>query len=163
MSVAFSKGERGQTSIEIALVTGMIFIIFISAFPYVTEMNMMNKGVSAARDGATFAQTMLNMGYSYTTEWGDVVELSRGERVHVDDISYSTQTEDLGNGETLQRVFIVVTVSGTSDWDTANRIADHSLQYIYYSFNGEWSDESIAWVDVGDRKFYVNIDCTDCP
>ena len=159
MRRGFFEGQRGQTSIEIALLTGVIFIVFISAFPYVTEMNMMNKGVTAARDGATYAQTMLNMGYSS----GDA-SLAQGERVHVDDISYFTQTEDLGNGETLQRVFIEVTVSGISNGTTANQIGDYSLQYIYYSFYGEWPNEPIAWVDVGDnRKFYVNVVCVDCP
>lgn len=163
VTIEFFKGQSGQTSIELLLVVGALFLIVISTLPYIGDANKVNKGVAAARDGATFAQTMLNLGYSYTTEWGDVVELPQGETVHVDDITYTTSVIDMGGGNTQKFVEITLTISGTSDLLTAIQISEHSLNYIYYAFNGEWSNESVAWVVTGGHRFEVYPNCLECP
>ena len=146
MKSGFFKGQRGQTSIEIALVTGVIFIIVISTLPYITDANMVNKGVSAARDGATFSQTMLNMGYSS----GDI-SLPRGERVHVDDISYTEETSG-----SIKIVRITLTISGTTDDDVATEIKSQAGNYINYAYNAQWNTSTGGKVYVGDYRFIVS-------
>ena len=146
MRRSFFEGQRGQTSIEIALVTGVIFIVFISALPYVTDMNMMNKGIGAARDGATYAQTMFNMGYA-----SGGISLPRGDRVHVDDISYSEETI---NGTKI--VSITLTISGTTDDDVATEMKSQAGNYIFYHFNSEWNTSTGGTVTAGDYRFVVS-------
>jgi hypothetical protein len=146
MKPGFFKGQSGQTSIEIAFVTGAIFLIVISALPYITDANMMNKGVTAARDGATFSQTMLNMGYST----GDI-SLPRGERVHVDDISYTEETSG-----SIKIVRIKLTISGTNDNDVATEITSQAGNYIHYAFNAQWNTSTGGTVNVGDYRFIVS-------
>jgi len=146
MKQRFSKGERGQTSIEIALVTGVFFLIVISAFPYFTEVNMMNKGVSAARDGATFAQSMLNMGYA-----SEGVSLPKGAEVRLDAISYTEETTN-----STKTVNILLTISGTADDDVATQIKNQAGNYIFYSFNSNWNTSTNGTVVAGDYIFIVS-------
>lgn len=147
MKHGFFKGQRGQTSIEIAFVTGAIFIIVVSAMPYITDANMVNKGVSAARDGATFAQTMLNMGYSKGTS------LPQGVEVKVEDISYSVDTTTEPG---TKIVSITLTISGTTDDDVATEIKNQAANYIFYAYNAQWNTSTGNTVNVGDYRFIVN-------
>lgn len=148
MKPGFLKVQRGQTSIEIAMVTGVIFLIVISAFPYLTEVNVMNKGVSAARDGATFSQTMLNMGYSP----GGVSPPQAGE-VLMEGISYEVDTTTEPG---TKIVTITLSISGTTDADIATEIKNQAGNYIFYSFNGEWNTSTNGTVVVGDYRFIVS-------
>jgi hypothetical protein len=84
----------------------------------------------------------------------------QSETVKVDDIAYTVDTTTFPG---TKYVTITLTISSTSDTMTAFQITNHALNYIYYSFNGEWSNESIAWVEAGDHYFYVNTECMDCP
>lgn len=144
----FFKGQNGQASVEIAIVTGAIFLIVVSVLPYITDANTMNKGISAARDGATFAQTMLNMGYA-----SGGTSLPRGDRVSVDDISYSTDTTTSPGTKIVE---ITLTISGTSDTDVADEIVNQAGNSIYYAYNGEWNTSTEGTVQVGDYRFEVS-------
>ncbi len=147
MKFDFFKGRNGQVSIELALITGAIFVIAISVFPYIMDANTVNKGVSAARDGATFAQTMLNMGY--TT--GDA-SLPRGEKVRVDDISYSVDTNASSN---TKIVTITLTISGTSNTTIADEIVNQAGNSMYYAYNGQWNASTGGTVTSGNYRFDV--------
>jgi hypothetical protein len=142
----FFEGQRGQTSIEIALVTGVIFIVFISAFPYVTDMNAMNKGVAAARDGAIFAQTMFNMGYAQNAT------LPLGEKVILEDMSYSVDTTTEPG---IKIVSITLTISGTTDDAVATEMKNQAGNYIFYNFNGVWNTSTGGTVTTGNYRFEV--------
>lgn len=147
MRHGFSEGQRGQTSIEIALLTGLIFVIFISAFPYAADMNVMNKGVAAARDGATFAQTMLNMDYAQNAS------LPQGEKVILEDMSYSVDTTTEPGTKIVR---ITLTISGTTDDDVATEIKSQAGNYIFYYFNGAWNTSTGGTVNVGGYRFIVS-------
>ena len=138
----FFKNQRGQTSVEIALVTGVIFIISVTMFPYLTEATVLNKAVSSARDGATFAQTMINMGY--TSDDFSGVTLPQGDRVHVDRVDYTLE-EDY-NGTETDRVNIKLTISGTADSDIAAQVRNHAGDFIYYTFNAAWPTTTTSGV-----------------
>lgn len=147
MKIDFFKRQNGQVSVEIAIVTGAVFLIVISVLPYIIDANTMNKGVSAARDGATFAQTMLNMGYAS----GDA-SLPRGEKVHIDDISYRVDTTTLPGTKIVR---ITLTISGTSDTDAAAKIVSQAGNSIFYAYNGRWNTSTGGIVDVGNYRFEV--------
>lgn len=147
LSADFFKGQNGQASVEIAIVAGAIFLIVVSVLPYITDASTMNNGISAARDGATFAQTMLNMGYA-----SGGTSLPRGDRVNVDDIAYSTDTTT-SPGTKIVR--ITLTISGTSDTGVADEIVNQAGNSIYYAYNGEWNTSTEGTVHVGDYQFEV--------
>lgn len=147
MNTGFLKGQRGQTSIEIAMVTGVIFLIVVSVIPYITEVNVMNKGLSAAREGATYAQTMLNMGYATNTS------LPLGDKVLLEGISY---IEDTTTEPGIKIVNITLTISGTTNGAIATEIKNQAANYIYYSFNAQWNTSTGGTVNVGTTRFIVS-------
>ncbi len=142
----FFKGQKGQVSIEIIIVTGAMFLIAISVIPYITDADSVNKGVSAARDGATFSKTMLNMGYAAGS-----VSLPTGDKVNIDDIAYSVDTSTPG----IKIVTITFTISGTSDTDVADEIVNQASNSIYYAYNGAWNTGTGGTVNVGNYRFVV--------
>ena len=156
MKLDFFKKQGGQTSIEIALVTGAIFIIVVSVIPYIGDANITNKAVAAARDGVTFSETMLNMGYTGTDEFGTPVELPSGETIRVEDISSTTIKTDLGNGETKTDICISLTFSTTiTDPVEAQQaqqlIVGQSKDYIHYAFAGNWDRGPLSWVEINNN------------
>lgn len=148
VTIEFFKCRSGQTSIELLLVVGALFLIVISTLPYIGDANKMNQGIAAARDGATFAQTMLNLGYAT----GDT-SLPQGETVHVDDIAYS---EDTTTSPGTKIVRITLTISGTSDTDVADEIVSQVGNSIYYAFNGRWNTSTNGNVTAGNHRFEVD-------
>jgi spore coat protein CotH len=148
MKTDFFEGQKGQTSIEIAIVAGAIFLIVVSTIPYITDANTVNKGVSAARDGATFAQTMLNMGYA-----SGGTSLPRGERVHVDDISHEVDTTTEAGTKIVR---ITLAISGTTNDDVATEIKSQAGNYIYYAYNAQWNTSTGGTVNVGSYRFIVS-------
>ncbi len=144
----FFKGQNGQASVEIAIVAGAIFLIVVSVLPYITDANTMNKGISAARDGATSAQTTLNMGYA-----SEGTSLPRGDWVGVDDIAYSTDTTTLPGTKIVK---ITLTISGTSDTDVADEIVNQAGNSIYYAYYGDWNTSTEGTVHVKDYRFEVS-------
>lgn len=148
VTIEFFKGQSGQTSIELILVVGAIFLIVISTLPYIGDANKMNNGIAAARDGATFAQTMLNMGYATGN-----TSLPQGETVHVDDITYSEDTTTLPDTKIVR---ITLTISGTSDTDVADEIVSQVGNHIHYAFKGAWNTGTNGNVTAGNHRFEVD-------
>ncbi|MEE8401553.1 MAG: class III signal peptide-containing protein [Candidatus Hydrothermarchaeaceae archaeon] len=142
------KNRRGQVSIEMALVTGAILLIVISVIPYITTENTLNKGVSAARNGATFGKTMLNMGY---TAGG--ASLSGGERVAIADIDYSV---DKTSTPGTKIVNIVFTISGTSNTAAADEIVNQAANSVHYAFTGTYNTSTGGTIDITGFKFIVS-------
>ncbi|HDH27625.1 MAG TPA: class III signal peptide-containing protein [Euryarchaeota archaeon] len=60
--------EQGQISIEFILILGAVLTMAIVAIPMVLKSAEMNRGVTAARDGATKGAAMRGLGFSATTD-----------------------------------------------------------------------------------------------
>ena len=56
--------ERGQISIEFILILGAVLTMAIVVIPMVLKSAEMNRGVTAARDGATKGAAMRGLGFS---------------------------------------------------------------------------------------------------
>ena len=150
--VNFFKNQKGQTSVEIAMVTGAIFIISVTMFPYLVEANTLNKGISSARDGATFAETMINMGY--TSDDFSGATLPPGERVHVDNVGYVLERDYMPD---TNKVSITLTISGTTDNQIATQIQNHAGDFIYFTFNGAWpATTTYGVVEITGYQFMVS-------
>jgi hypothetical protein len=149
---AFFKNQRGQTSVEIAIVSGAILMISVTMFPYLVEANTLNKGISSARDGATFAQTMINMGY--TSDDFSGATLPQGDRVHVDRVGYLVEREYMPDTD---RVSITLTISGTSDNNIAQQVQNQAGDFIYFNFYGAWpSTSTYGVVEMEGYQFMVS-------
>lgn len=149
----FFKGKNGQVSIELVLVTGAILVIAITVVPFIIHENMINKGVSSARDGATFAQTMFNMGYAVGG-----VSLPTGEQVKMDSIAYSLDTTTTPD---TTIVAITLTLSGTATTAVATEIVSQAGNSIYYAYYGSWNSTTNGAVSTG--KYLFNVTCSGPP
>jgi Flp pilus assembly pilin Flp len=59
-----SREERGQASIEFILVVGAILVMVVAGIPIIQKNAEMNRGLTAARDGATKGAAMRGLGYA---------------------------------------------------------------------------------------------------
>ena len=59
-----TDGEKGQISIEFILILGAVLTMAIVVIPMVLKSAEMNRGVTAARDGATKGAAMRGLGFS---------------------------------------------------------------------------------------------------
>jgi hypothetical protein len=136
------KNCSGQVSIEFIILIGAIVVMVVAVFPYITRANELSKAHAAARDGATFAVGMRGMGYKPLNDKElppGVVKITKVEMVKVGNY----------NGLVWYRFNISVYApdyiadNSTYGQSLCGTIINQALQYIYYAFNGRWSDNSI--------------------
>lgn len=128
--------DKGQISIEYILVIGAILIMVIAGIPVIMKNAEMNRGLTAARDGATKGAAMRGMGFSSTG--GNVAGV-----VKIINITPEYQGNVNGTDRYLLRFYISVpsnmidnpTCTSSSVGST---ITNQALRYMHYSFNSEW-------------------------
>ncbi len=140
--------ERGQASTEMMLIVGAILLIVISVYPSIKTESEMNRGITAARDGATYAVNMLGMGFS---ESGSGIT-PPNKTVQLVGLSYSEGAVVGG----LTPITITLEIRGTSDTTVGDAISDQSLKFIYKVFKGNYNIGSDPqYVDSESYRFYV--------
>lgn len=143
------RSERGQTSIELILVVGAVILITISVYPAIKSQTELNKGVTTARDGATYAANMMGLGF---TKSGSGI-MQANKTIKIVGMTYSKGTAVGG----LTPVAISFEIQGTNDATVGQEIADHSLKVIYHVFNGNYGiNDSATYVDSESYRFTVN-------
>ena len=101
------RSERGQTSTELMLIVGAILLIVISIYPSIKTESEMNRGITAARDGATYSVNMIGMGFS---ESGSGIT-QPNKTVQLVGFSYSEGAVEDG----LTPITITLEIRGTSN------------------------------------------------
>jgi len=124
------RSESGQTSIELILLVGAVILITISIYPAIKSQTELNKGVTAARDGATYAANMMGLGF--TKSGSGITQANK--TIKIVGLTYS-----IGATNGLTPVSISIEVQGTNNEAVGQEIAAHSLKFIYKAFNGDYS------------------------
>ncbi|MFQ5976121.1 MAG: hypothetical protein ACE5J5_07400 [Candidatus Hydrothermarchaeales archaeon] len=145
------KSERGQTAIELLLIVGAIILIAINIYPSIRSNKELNQGVTAARDGATYAANILGMGF---TESGTGIT-QPNKTIQIVGMDYYKGTEVGG----LTPITITFEIKGTSDTAVGQAIADQSLKFIYKAFNGNYEISASA-TSVVSENYDFSVDYT---
>jgi hypothetical protein len=151
--------EKGQASLELIIITGVIILIVISILPFVTQQNTLNKAVVAARDGGTYAISMLNMGY--TTSFNESISYPTDRwRLTDIDITFDGKVDNVKNYNISLYIDTGEDDPPSSTSGTGQFLGAIATNYIFYAFNADWTTvNSSLWtngVSSGDYKFNVN-------
>lgn len=128
--------DKGQISIELVLVVGAILTMVVVAIPMILKNAEMNRGLSAARDGATFAAGMRGMGYSF--DGGNPSGVIKIVNMTV------IQNGMTGDLEKYQIKFYISAPSEMIDNPTCvsssigGSIRSQATNYMNNAFNGNW-------------------------
>ncbi len=132
------EDDKGQISIEFILIVGAVLTMVIVGIPIILKNAEMNRGLSAARDGATFGAGMRGMGYA-----GENVDNQPSGVVKIINITLENQGKISGLDWYRLRFY----VSAPNDMidnptcvssSVGSTITNQALRYVHYSFNGEW-------------------------
>ncbi|NOZ77206.1 MAG: class III signal peptide-containing protein [Euryarchaeota archaeon] len=132
------KDKRGQVSVELILVTGLILVMAITTYPYILKQQEMNKAVAAAREGATAGAALRGMGFS--TTGGNEMGIVRLEDMTL------TKTNTSGERDVYEITFYLSAPdslkTNSNCWMTSvgNTVRMQARRHIYYAFTGQWVD-----------------------
>lgn len=131
-----TNGEQGQISIEFVLILGAVLTMTVVAIPMVLKNAEMNRGLAAARDGATFGAGMRGLGFSSgggnTAGMVKIINMTPERQAPVGDLDW------------YRLRFYISAPSSLIDNPTCvsssvgSTITNQALRYVHYSFNGEW-------------------------
>ncbi|MFQ5801166.1 MAG: hypothetical protein ACE5HH_05555 [Candidatus Hydrothermarchaeales archaeon] len=139
------KDSRGQVSIEFILVIGAILTMTIVGIPMILKNAEMNKGLSAARDGATYGAAMRGMGYA-----GENVNVQPSGVVKIINIT-PIYNGTVNGTERYQLRFYISAPDEMIDNPTCvsssigGTIRMQARRYMNYAFTGSWSTTSPIW------------------
>jgi hypothetical protein len=130
--------EKGQISIELILVVGAILTMVVVAIPMILKSAEMNRGLTAARDGATKAIALRGMGYSE----GEGNEAGVMKMTEITVVS-------LGPFDDNELLVLLIRISAPSEMQTDDNlflIRAESSSFINHALNGEY-DRNWGFVD----------------
>ncbi len=138
------KEQRGQTSIELVILTGVIIVIVFSIFPTILREMELNKALAAARDGAEFAISMRGMGYD--TPSGNVKGIPPGA-MKIANITLAPPTYACDNtnktGYQMRLYILVPSYINSTQWDSIELTArQYARGYLYKAFYGEYKPDT---------------------
>jgi uncharacterized protein (UPF0333 family) len=143
------EDNKGQVSLEFILVVGAIMTMTIVGIPMILKNTEMNKGLSAARDGATYGAAMRGVGYA-----GSGVSSQPSGVVKIDRIEY-TITENPGS---LNNVSIRIYAKIPSNMDTTSicdTIETQAQRYVAYALHGRWISGAVVQISERTGSYYV--------
>lgn len=132
--------ERGQASIEILLIFGAILVIVISVVPAISRQAELNRGIAAARDGATFGASMRGMGF-YSSTTSESNKNIPGV-IKIDRVDYTITDNPTG----VDDVSITIYVRGPAELKTTSvtgTIRTETQRFIGKALSGSY-DSSIS-------------------
>jgi hypothetical protein len=146
---------RGQASIELILVVGAIITMAIILIPVGLKNAEMNKGLSAARDGATFAAAMRGLGFA-----GEGVTSQPSGTIKILNITPEFVTTTGGLEEYRLRFY--VSIPGSMDsTNTCSSINTQARRYIAYAFTGKWPSGAVVPLSDTTGSYYIfRVACT---
>ncbi len=152
--------EKGQVALEFVILAGLMLVIAVIVFPYVTRQNELNKAMAAARDGAVFGASMRAVGF----RGEGVKEISEGV-VKIE----SLELENQGQVGDLQwyRIRFNVSAPGYMQENSTctqssigGTITNQSRRYIYHAFSGNWPSTLASSVNTTSFSFTTACDFT---
>jgi hypothetical protein len=131
------NNDKGQVSIEFILIVGAVLTMVIVGIPIILKNAEMNRGLAAARDGATYAVGMVGMGFSEdgSGEAG-VMKITEIELV------------SMAPFDEKERFVLIIRVDAPDELATINNrniIRQQSRSFINNAFTGEY-DNTFLWV-----------------
>jgi uncharacterized protein (UPF0333 family) len=147
------EDNKGQISIEFLLVVGAILTMVVVATPIILKNAEMNRGLTAARDGATKAAAMRGLGFSSNGgNAAGVVKIIRIE-TNITVIEGAPDTVSLGIYAKIPS-----NLDSTSVCDT---IETQAQRYVAYAFTGQWPvGEVVPIADItGSYYSFTPIGC----
>jgi uncharacterized protein (UPF0333 family) len=152
--------ERGQVSLEFVLVTGVIFVVVISIFPYITEQNILNKAITVARDGGTYGVSMLNMGY--TTNFDMTITYPNNTwKLKDTKIAFDQVVDNIKVYNITLYVDTGTDTPPASNSGTGKFLGAIATNYLHYAFLGNWTSINSNLyengVTTGNYKFKVTV------
>jgi hypothetical protein len=145
------RGEKGQVSIELVIIIGVVLFIVFSIIPSILKQNELNRGLTAARDGATFGAGMRGLGYA-----GEGVDIAPEGVVKIDKIEHVINPGGGEGGRDEVRVYIFVRgpayLQNTTIIDT---IETQARRYICYAFQGYWPTGAAVSLNETSGRYYT--------
>ncbi|MEE9595036.1 MAG: hypothetical protein V3V92_06515 [Candidatus Hydrothermarchaeales archaeon] len=137
--VSLWKGRRGQVSIELVTLAGIMVIMGIMVFPFITNEITLNKAHAAARDGATGLVGLFNMGYKFTISPTMIIEgpqkSMRLKQVNLDYLYTVNGTREYEINLVVDFPDDETSVNKTS---LGNAIVFQAMSSINYAFTSNW-------------------------
>ncbi len=137
--VSVGKGSRAQVALEFVLIAGAVIIMAIVALPFITNQLTLNKANAAARDGATAAINMFNIGYTVTfPPLGEIKGPTKPMRLREANLAYTGTTNNIRSYE------IRLVVDFPDDETSVNKnnlelaIGAQVMSYVNYAFTADW-------------------------
>jgi uncharacterized protein (UPF0333 family) len=150
------RDEKGQVSIELILVVGAVLSMVVVIIPMVLKNAEMNRGLTAARDGATKGAAMRGMGFSS----------SGGNEAGVVKIVNITSsiTEISDSQDNVSITFYAKIPSNMDSVTVCDTIETQSQRYTAYAFTGQWPSGAIVPLSDRTGSYYVfKIGCVVSP
>jgi Class III signal peptide len=144
--------EGGQISIEFILIVGAVLTMTVVAIPMVLKNAEMNRGLAAARDGATFGAGMRGLGFSYAG--GNVagkVKILNLTPIFKDSTSYP------GTDWYLLRFYVSIPDALPSS-SVCGTIATQARSNLRYAFTGDYGTSTSA---VNGSYYSFTVGCVD--
>jgi hypothetical protein len=124
------------------MIVGAIFFMVVAVLPYILKQNELNKGLTAARDGAVYGASLEAM------KRGGIIKIGK----------LDLQKE--GCDEELTGYNINIEIRSVHDFpdktEIQKEIENAALNFTYYAFNGEWPNASISQVNARYHCFTFN-------
>ncbi len=147
--------EEGQISIEFLLIVGAVLTMTVVAIPMVLKNAEMNRGLIAARDGATFGAGMRGLGFA-----GGSVDAQPSGVVKIEKLNYTVA--DVTDAPDNVTINIYARIPSNMDSSTiCSSIRTQSQRNIAYAFTGQWPSGAIVPLANRTGSYYVfKVSCT---
>jgi hypothetical protein len=143
------KDNEGQVAIEFILVVGAILTMVVVAAPMILKNAEMNRGLSAARDGATKAAAMRGLGYA-----GQGVDMQPAGVVKINNLTYSVV--EIADAQDNVTITISAKIPNSMDGSKiCSSIRTQAQRYIAYAFTGDWPAGAVVPLDDRTGSYYV--------
>ncbi len=139
--VSLWKGRRGQVSIELVTLAGIMVIMGILVFPFITNEITLNKAHAAARDGATGLVGLFNMGYKFTISPTIIIEGPQ-KPMRLKEVNLDYIYTNVSSG--TRAYFVNVVVDFPEDETSINKtllgdaIVFQAMNSMNYVFTSDW-------------------------
>jgi hypothetical protein len=140
------REEKGQISLELVLLTGFLLLLVVITIPALLKTNELNRGLAAARDGASYGATLRGMGFV-----GEGVGPNDEGVIRIENLTYQVSSDSGLDGR--DSVEIWIHVRGPSHLNTASvrsTIRTQTRRYVAHVLHGDWiagasvSNESLS-------------------
>lgn len=141
------KSRKAQVSVEFIFIVSIVIVFSIILWPTIIKANELNRGVAAARDGATFGATMRGLGYDYEGK-----DYPSGT-ITIDRLDY----EIIQTGQKKNNVSITIYVRGPSYFtydqkvSITSTIRNQAQRYVGKTFSGDFDTS----VDNRQGSYYI--------